>query len=170
MTEKQKPTAGELEREKAKTTVHIAVVTILLEAFMQALHERKTKHDASKLQSPEIEMFAEYGPKLKNTTYGSAEYKQYLKEMGTALLHHYAHNRHHPEYFVDGVDNMNLVDLVEMVIDWKASSMRHEDGDFLGSIDINSKRFGLSPQLATIMKNTAKLLGEWSENIGGVLT
>jgi len=170
MADDSKPTQNEIEREKAKTTVHIAVVTILLEAFMKSLHERKVKHDASKLQSPEVEMFAVYGPKLKNTTYGSDEYKTYLKEMGAALKHHYEHNRHHPEHFENGVDGMNLVDLVEMVLDWKASSLRHEDGDFLGSIDINAERFGLSPQLASILRNTAELLDEWSEDIGGVLT
>jgi hypothetical protein len=35
--------------------------------------------------------------------------------MGDGLKHHYAHNRHHPEFFgEDGVDGMSLVDVIEM--------------------------------------------------------
>lgn len=39
--------------------------------------------------------------------------------------------------------------------DWKAASMRHEDGDIRKSIEKNTKRFNLSPQLVNILKNTA---------------
>lgn len=61
--------------------------------------ERGFIHDNSKLQSPEKEIFDEYSPKLSNTTYGSDEYKKFLKEMQEALNHHYENNDHHPEYF-----------------------------------------------------------------------
>lgn len=164
----EKPTQEQVEAENSRTMMHIAAVTLLLDAFMKALHARKTEHDKSKLSSPEAEMFAVYGPKLKTLEYGSEEYKAALKEMGTALLHHYAHNRHHPEYHVDGVAGMNLVDLVEMVLDWKASSMRVKDGDFRGSVEINAKRFGLTEQLASIIANTADMLDEWGADIHNV--
>lgn len=49
---------------------------------------------------------------------------------------------------------MNLLDLVEMFCDWKASSERHNDGNLLKSIDINATRFNLNPQLVKIFKNT----------------
>lgn len=45
--------------------------------------------------------------------------------------------------------------LVEMFFDWKAASERHADGDIFKSIEINKERFGLSEQLAEILKNTA---------------
>ena len=61
--------------------------------------ERGFDHDNSKLKSPEKEIFDEYSPKLSNTTYGSDEYKKFLKEMEVALNHHYENNDHHPEYF-----------------------------------------------------------------------
>jgi len=44
--------------------------------------------------------------------------------MKPALEHHYALYRHHPEHFQNGIDDMNLIDLVEMFADWKASSER----------------------------------------------
>ena len=111
-------------------------------------------HDESKLQEPELSIFNEYTPKLKTTTYGSDEYKEYLKEMGKALEHHYQVNRHHPEHFANGIKDMNLMDIIEMFCDWWAASLRHNDGDIRKSIDLNQQRFGYSDDLAAIMKNT----------------
>lgn len=55
---------------------------------------------------------------------------------------------------VSSVNNMNLFDLLEMFIDWTAASQRHADGDINKSIEINTARFALSPQLVEIFKNT----------------
>ena len=52
------------------------------------------------------------------------------------------------------VNNMNLFDLLEMFIDWTAACQRHADGDINKSIEINTTRFALSPQLVEIFKNT----------------
>jgi hypothetical protein len=55
--------------------------------------------------------------------------------MGDGLKHHYAHNRHHPEFFgEDGVDGMSLVDVIEMLADWKAATEHHDDGDLAKSL------------------------------------
>lgn len=58
-----------------------------------------------------------------------------------------------------GVRGMDLFDLVEMFFDWKAATERMASGDIHKSIEINTKRFELSPQLASILSNTAKRLG-----------
>lgn len=55
------------------------------------------------------------------------------------------------------INGMNLVDLVEMFADWKAATMRHHDGNLLKSIEVNAKRFAMSPQLEAIFRNTAEL-------------
>ena len=55
---------------------------------------------------------------------------------------------------VSSVNNMNLFDLIEMFIDWTAACQRHADGDINKSIEINTTRFALSPQLVEIFKNT----------------
>ena len=80
--------------------------------------------------------------------------------MNVALQHHYANYRHHPEHFEKGINDMNLVDIVEMICDWKASSMRQHDGNLLKSIEANAKRFGYSGQLKQIFINTAKMFDE----------
>jgi hypothetical protein len=139
---------------------HIERVRNLLTVCTIEILMRGAKHDQSKLVSPEVEYFTEYTPKLAACTYGSDEYKGYLQAIKPALDHHYANNRHHPEHHKDGVNDMNLIDILEMLCDWKAASERHNDGNIRKSIEINANRFGLSPQLTRILENTADLLFE----------
>jgi len=146
------------EQTRQETKEHINNVRMFLDIIMQQIIARAKDHDRSKLEEPEFSIFVEYTPKLKGSTYGSDEYKQFLKEMKVALDHHYSANRHHPEWHEDGIDGMNLVDLIEMLCDWKAASMRHDDGDINKSIELNIERFNLSPQLVKIFKNTVKIL------------
>jgi len=141
-----------------ETWKHIEQVMKLLEHMKSLLTERMFSHDRSKLDHPEVTIFTEYTPKLKVTTYGSDEYKRFLKEMKPALDHHYAKNRHHPEHYPDGVNDMNLIDILEMFCDWACSCKRHKDGDLVKSIEINTERFGLSPQLVRILRNSVALV------------
>lgn len=145
---------------QVETQKHIELVRKFIRLFTDKLTTRGVDHDRLKMKSPEVEIFTEFTPKLANTTYGSDEYKEFLEQMKPALEHHYANYRHHPEHFVDGVNDMNLIDLVEMICDWKASTLRHNDGNLLKSIEINAQRFGMSEQLTQILINTAKLFDE----------
>lgn len=145
---------------QVETQKHIELVRKFIRLFTDKLTTRGVEHDKLKLKSPEVEIFTEFTPKLAETTYGSDEYKEFLEQMKPALEHHYANYRHHPEHFVDGVNDMNLIDLVEMICDWKASTLRHNDGNLLKSIEINAQRFGMSEQLTQILVNTAKLFDE----------
>lgn len=185
----------------AITWEHINLVMKLLASAQIELMRRQFTHDRSKLLPPEVSTFTEYTPKLKNSTYGSEEYNQFLVEMKPALDHHYTHNRHHPEMHpantesdrikghlimaewalkhgqvmpddcygyqqlidylnqkqsehTSSVNNMNLFDLMEMFLDWYAATKRHADGDIYKSIEVNTERFSLSPQLVQIFKNT----------------
>lgn len=140
-----------------QTMKHIRLVSKLLNMVSVELLRRADVHDQSKLERPEVEMFTEFTKKLATSTYGSPEYEAFRKAMGPALAHHYANNDHHPEHFKDGIDDMNLLQLIEMLCDWKASSTRHNDGNIRKSIEINANRFGLSPQLVRILKNTASM-------------
>ena len=144
---------------KADTLLHIKRVNQLLTEAASELIKRANVHDNSKLETPEKELFDEYTPKLKECTYGSDEYKGYLKELKVALDHHYKNNTHHPEHYKEGVNGMNLFDLIEMFFDWKAAGERHADGNIYNSIDINKDRFEMSKQLQDVFFNTAKHLG-----------
>lgn len=142
-----------------ETQEHIKNVGIYMDRIMGGLVGRRMSHDESKMQSPEKEIFIKYTPKLKNSTYNSEEYKQFLKEMKPALDHHYKVNDHHPEWFEKGISGMDLVNLIEMICDWKAATLRHKDGDIKRSIEQNQKRFGYSDELKQILLNTLKYFG-----------
>lgn len=143
-----------------ETFKHIENVRKYIKFFTDKLTTRGIEHDRLKLKSPEVEIFTEYTPKLASVTYDSEEYADFLKEMDVALQHHYANYRHHPEHFTKGINDMNLIDIVEMLCDWKASSMRQHDGNLLKSIETNAQRFGINGQLKQIFINTAKLFDE----------
>lgn len=140
----------------ADTLKHSQRVGELMGQAVKELIDRSMCHDRSKTEDPELAVFNEYTPKLKGTTYGSDEYKGYLTAMGEGLAHHYAANRHHPEHFADGVAGMTLVDLIEMLADWRAATERHDDGDMAKSLDIQRERFGISDQLWRVLWNTAQ--------------
>jgi hypothetical protein len=141
------------------TKEHIGTVQGFFSEIMGNVAARSLMHDASKLEEPEKSMYDEFTPKLRASTYGSDEYKQFLKDMGTALKHHYENNSHHPEHYQNGVNGMSLLDVIEMLADWKAAGMRHADGNIQQSLEINKTRFGISDQLFEILQNTVRELG-----------
>ena len=63
-------------------------------------------------------------------------------------------NSHHPEHYENGIYGMDLIDLVEMICDWKAASLRHADGNIMKSLEINKERFNIDEQLFQILVNT----------------
>ena len=153
----------EVLQTNAATQEHINLVRVFLRVIAVELLKRGETHDLSKMSPEEVEAFTEYSPKLKTCTYGSEEYKGYLRGLGPALDHHYEVNRHHPEHFVKGIQGMNLVDIVEMLVDWMASTKRHNDGDIRRSIELNQNRFDMSNDLVDILKNTVELLEDPNE-------
>ena len=155
--ESPKMTIAECQVETQK---HIENVRKYIRFMIDKIDMRGVKHDASKLEAPEVDIFAEYTPKLSSVPFGSDEYYHNLEQMKPALDHHYAANRHHPEHFVNGISDMTLVDIIEMFCDWKASTLRHNDGNLLKSIETNAERFNMDGQLKQILINTARMIDE----------
>lgn len=54
---------------------------------------------------------------------------------------------------------MSLLDIQEMLCDWKAAGERYKDGSIAQSLAHNRGRFGISDQLASILENTVRELG-----------
>lgn len=149
-----------LDACRVETQKHIEKVRKYIRFFTDKLTSRGVNHDATKLESPEVELFAEHTEALSSTTYGSPEYQEHLNALKPALDHHYATYRHHPEHFANGINDMNLIDIVEMLADWKAASERQHNGNLLTSIEQNATRFKMTDQLKQILLNTAKTLDE----------
>jgi hypothetical protein len=137
------------------TLTHIRRVQELLGEAILNLHARSADHDVTKLMEPEKSMFDRFTPLLRDTEYGSEDYKRILDEMRqTALKHHYEHNSHHPEHYPEGIRGMSLFDILEMLIDWKAAGERHATGNIWRSLELNQDRWNLSDDLARILANT----------------
>lgn len=147
----------------ADTLKHSQRVGELMAQAITELVDRAMRHDRSKTEDPELAVFNEFTPNLRDSTYGSDEYKGFLEAMGDGLAHHYAHNRHHPEHFENGVDDMTLVDVLEMLADWKAATERHADGDLARSLTIQAERFGIGPGVMALLWNTANHFGWLAE-------
>lgn len=142
------------------TADHIRKVGQYMCRAASDLMQRAVRHDASKWSDEEYPYFEKATPGLANLTYGSPEYKQALADIKPGVQKHQNRNRHHPEFHgKNGIDRMNLADLLEMICDWKAASERHITGDIVKSIEINRDRFGMSDQVAQILLNTAVAMG-----------
>ncbi len=152
------PLPVELKAANDDTWRHIHRVQYYLLRAAKLLMDRAHVHDQSKLEPPEVALFAEATPRLAGVTYDSPEYKAFLVQLEPALKHHYAANRHHPQHWARGIEDMNLVDIVEMFCDWMASSERHADGNIRTSIERNGPRFDIPPKLCRIFENTVSAL------------
>lgn len=148
------PTAKEV------THAHIVRVRELLGMFAVEMIERGDAHDRSKFTPEELGPLEEMQRLVEaegQAPFGSEEYERRKAILGPMLEHHYANNSHHPEHYPNGVNDMDLFDLVEMFFDWKAASERGEESAM--NLSFSANRYDLSPQLVSIFTNTAERLG-----------
>ena|SRR6266568_2956420 len=138
---------------------HKAWVAESMQVAATDLFHRAAIHDNSKFETEEYELYDQVFPDLQKYAYGSAELKAVYVQLGPALAHHLKVNRHHPEYHENGINGMNLLDVLEMVCDWLAASKRSQTGIARG-LEINKERYGISDQLLEIIKHTVAMLLE----------
>lgn len=126
------------------------------------LRTRASIHDASKLVSPERLHFERANLELGKHEYGTPEYNASReKHLGTALNHHWKNNRHHPEHYAGGIFDMCLLDVIEMLCDWKAATEREQGAAIDVSITKNTKRYDLTTATAKVFTNTVRWM-EWT--------
>lgn len=138
---------------------HVRKVKYWIDEIRNQLEGRAGRHDYSKTKEPEKAIFDEWTPRLKELTFGTDEYKAALAKMGEGLKHHYAANRHHPEHHANGVNDMTLVDLIEMVCDWMAAV---EAKGQPVNLDAACERFGIGDQLKRIINNHLQDTDYWN--------
>lgn len=146
----------DLFKSNLETHKHKQEVLKNMTVIAQDIIRKAITHDNSKLEEPEASGYAHYTSKLAGLTYGSEEYKKRLQQMKPTIDHHYQYNPHHPEHHENGIKDMTLVDIIEMICDWAAACKRHNDGNIFRSIEINQERFGYSDELKQIFINTVK--------------
>lgn len=134
-----------------------------LQFVASELFRRAATHDNSKFSPEEYEAYEAAFPTLQKYAYGSDEFKAALQTIQTAIQHHLKTNDHHPEYFENGINDMNLIQFIEMVCDWKAASERSQTDIYKG-LEINKGRFGIDDQLFRIITNTVRYLESGSQH------
>lgn len=138
---------------------HKRKVRYWLDGFSNQLLRRAEVHDDSKLNNPtEKAMFDTWTPELRHRTFGTDEYKMALEGMGEGVNLHYKANRHHPEHYENGINDMTLMDVVEMLADWMAAAQARDTHVDLANA---AARFGLSEQLVQIFANTLRENDFW---------
>lgn len=135
---------------------HKRLVGVYLQRVVSALFERATVHDFSKFDAEEFGPYAAALPRYEKAIYGTEEYNAVSAAIWPAIDRHVHGNRHHPEYFPNGINDMNLLDVVEMVCDWIAASQR-TPGSTL-RLDLQRERFGINDQLYGIICRTVEAL------------
>jgi hypothetical protein len=142
------------------TLEHIRRVNALMGGAAREIIRRGVVHDASKLQPEELaplQALFEHQQDHGQAAYGTDAYEEQKAMLDPMLEHHYANNSHHPEHYADGVNGMDLFDVMEMFFDWKAASER--GGEDTMNLTAAAARYNVSPQLLQIMQNTAQTQG-----------
>lgn len=145
---------------KVITRKHIDRVGELGREFIARFGHRLDAHDQSKLEPQEIiplQELEDLREREGDAAFGTPEYERRKALLGPMLAHHYANNSHHPEHYQDGVAGMDLLDLVEMFVDWKAASERGNEPAM--NLTFAIEKYKIEPQLASILRNTADRLG-----------
>jgi len=145
------------------TLLHISEVQENLERIATELRQRGLAHDRTKLQELEFDAFVSTRDRFKKTNYGTPEYQVLIDEVKPAVDHHYQNNRHHTGFHETGIGDMNLIDVIEMICDWRAAARRSPDKAFKDTLDYAYKKYNISEQFGVIILNTLKDLGWLSE-------
>jgi hypothetical protein len=148
------PTANEV------TQAHINRVAEILGDVTTVLDTRGIYHDQSKFDPIEAGLLQEMQDLIDRegpAPYGSEEYSRRTALLGPMLEHHYRNNPHHPEFFSNGIAGMNLIDVVEMICDWKAASERGQESAI--NLTHSIQKYQIDPMLASILRNTCDFMG-----------
>jgi hypothetical protein len=117
------------------------------------IREDAESHDDSKFNIDELSEAVRNSKRLKGLEYGSPEFEEELQLIIDEGVLHYERNDHHIEGNPNGVADMDLISLLIALCDW-LSACNAYGGNIDESIEIARRRFGFSPEVASLMRNT----------------
>lgn len=146
------------QKTREVINAHRLRVFQLMSKISQEVMLRGNRHDETKLDPEELPHYVATIDEFDKHPFGSEGYAKAKESLGPAVVHHYKHNRHHPEHFEGGIEGMNLIDLLEMLADWKSATQNHPEnpGNMARSLTLGIEKYKISPQLAIILYNTAR--------------
>lgn len=136
---------------------HIRGVQTWMRHVIMLWTNRMVFHDQSKYSSPELPLIHQKA-RLDSIPLNTPDYYDALSQIKSAVQAHYECNTHHPEHYANGVLDMGLLDLMEMICDWRVAAEMNGT-DLAVSFDKCVERFDIPQELRTVLLNTYKELG-----------
>lgn len=134
---------------------HKTTVVQYLLYITEDLRHRAVVHDDSKLDQFEKDMYDALSKEYKHHKSKSNISEKSKMIIKRGLEHHYCLNNHHPEHFKNGINDMTLIDIIEMLCDWMTYADRcHKDINEI--IDYYQHKYNFSNEFKTLINNTIK--------------
>lgn len=154
---------------KKSVMMHKTHVSLLMEIMSRDIRRKGRLHDVSKLSGIEAsmgEMFQEDYNKINVAIPLMPDIEKYNNEMAPAFVEHFKNNDHHVEHFKNGLSDMNILQLTELLCDSLAHMIEkgYAKYECLEKIEFQLKSCNASDDLISIAKNTIDYLYE--ENHG----
>jgi len=99
-------------------------------------------HDQSKLGVDEFSGFVEIHHVARENPIGSPDYEAAMRT-APCIAHHFAENSHHPEHH-GKTERMGWLDIIEMVLDWKAASDVYGNTTLRDGLEYQFSRHGFT--------------------------
>jgi len=115
-----------------------------VERLIGDLAQRAQMHDQSKLGPDEFPGFVKIHHIARENPIGSDAYEMALRD-APCIHHHFAENSHHPEHHAS-VEQMGWLDIVEMVLDWKAAADTYGMTTARESLEYQFNRHGFTAE------------------------
>ena len=149
---------------RKSTHMHKVHVDSLMRDVASEIRRRGKSHDTSKFSGIEAslgEMYYEDYNKINVLNPKETDVNTYEKKMAAAHIEHFKRNDHHIEHFENGLSDMNLIQLTELVCDILAHMMekgysKHDCVDKIGSI--LKSRYDAPDELVSIVAHTVEYL------------
>jgi len=137
---------------------HKKAISDIMYKLADMIRKRADAHDDSKLDSTEFNKWSlNYLPESKRNL-DNKEFKKTFEKLGEVREIHYSKNRHHLEFFNGDIKKINIIDLLEIICDWIASTANQDKGNLRLTIERAKERFKFSKEIEHIILNTLELL------------
>lgn len=132
---------------------HRALVHDKLATVSREINTRARRHDQSSLSGTELRIYKEHFDELQKYPIFDPRRDIVLSKMRVAIAYHHEANDHHPEHFTNGIDDMNLLQLMEFVAD--VMSQSEQNGiDVYEILPLLKDQYDISNQLYQVILNT----------------
>ena len=155
---------SELNDHGKRLSIHKTAVEISMNKLAKRIRIRGSRHDNSAMSGLEHAIGSMYS-KHKLPTHWISDpttLGNYPKDIQSAIKSHYENNDHHPEHFENGMYDMNIIQLTEMICD--VFETLRENGvsqsDVHHHIEHMCNNYNIAEPLSSIIKNTIVQLYE----------